>query len=464
MRSIGRWRRSLAVGVVASMALVACGGGEEDPGDDGSEAMGSEDDGSMGSEDDGSMGSEDDGSMGNMDDIATDVGVTAEACPEAVNPDNGCIYLGQISDLTVGPFAPLGVPITDAINAFWAQVNADGGIGGYDIDSTTYVEDAEYNPQKHAESYERIRGEVAALAQSLGTAQSLAVADLMDADDMVGVPMTWWSGWASNDLILQSGGNYCVDGMNGVDYALEQGAELATIAIVKFPGDYGEDWAEGVKAAAEANGIAVGAEIQQVPVSAGGDVADAVGQILSSGATAAFLATGPTELGQIAGGLAQNGYEGQVIGANPTFNPALLASPVAPVLEAAYTVLGPYEAYEGDTAAHEALRAAFPEPPSDAVTFGWIQSYALKAVLETAAAAGDLTRAGIRAAAGMTTNDAGGATPAINYADGPAEQTITASYVSRVDTEAATGISTVEAEYTGSTAAGFDFSEPCFAG
>ena len=40
-------------------------------------------------------------------------GITEEACPEAVNEDNGCIYLGTISDLTVGPFAPLAVPITD---------------------------------------------------------------------------------------------------------------------------------------------------------------------------------------------------------------------------------------------------------------------------------------------------------------------------------------------------------------
>ena len=41
-------------------------------------------------------------------------GITSEPCPEAVNEDNGCIYLGAISDLTKGPFAPLAGPITDA--------------------------------------------------------------------------------------------------------------------------------------------------------------------------------------------------------------------------------------------------------------------------------------------------------------------------------------------------------------
>ena len=54
--------------------------------------------------------------------------MTQEACPDAVNPDNGCIYLGVLSDLTEGPFAALAVPITDAQRAYWAQVNEEGGI------------------------------------------------------------------------------------------------------------------------------------------------------------------------------------------------------------------------------------------------------------------------------------------------------------------------------------------------
>ena len=47
------------------------------------------------------------------DQVATDVGVTDDACPNAVNPDNGCIYLGTLSDLTVGPFASQGPAIVE---------------------------------------------------------------------------------------------------------------------------------------------------------------------------------------------------------------------------------------------------------------------------------------------------------------------------------------------------------------
>ena len=101
--------------------------------------------------------------------------MTDEACPDAVNEDNGCIYLGTISDLTQGPFAPLGVPITEAQKAFWQRVNEDGGIGGYDIDVTEYVKDNLYNPQTHKQVYGEIKGDVLALAQTLGSPTTLAI-------------------------------------------------------------------------------------------------------------------------------------------------------------------------------------------------------------------------------------------------------------------------------------------------
>jgi ABC-type branched-subunit amino acid transport system substrate-binding protein len=81
------------------------------------------------------------------DQIKTDVGVTAEPCPEAVNPTNGCIYLGIISDLTEGPFAPLATQVVAGQEAFWANVNQNGGISGYDVNVTQYTRDNKYDPR-----------------------------------------------------------------------------------------------------------------------------------------------------------------------------------------------------------------------------------------------------------------------------------------------------------------------------
>ena len=100
-------------------------------------------------------------------DVAFDVGVTEEACPDAVNADNGCIYLGTISDLTVGPFAALAVPITDAQTAFWQRVNENGGVGGFDVNTSEFTRDNQYSPEVHSQQYEEIKNEVLALAQSL---------------------------------------------------------------------------------------------------------------------------------------------------------------------------------------------------------------------------------------------------------------------------------------------------------
>src|SRR5689334_1293855 len=105
----------------------------------------------------------------------SDVGITKEPCPKSEHKDRGCIYLGIISDLTVGPFHVLAVPITDAQKAFWKRVNNQGGIGGYDIDAETYVRDNKYNPQTHNEAYQEMKGKVLALAQSLGSPTTAAI-------------------------------------------------------------------------------------------------------------------------------------------------------------------------------------------------------------------------------------------------------------------------------------------------
>jgi hypothetical protein len=394
--------------------------------------------------------------------VAIGRGVTEEPCPDG-NPDRGCIYLGIISDLTVGPFAPLGVPITEANEAFWTWVNDNDGIGGaYDVNVTEYTVDAEYNPQIHAEKYEEIRGEVLALAQSLGTPQTLSVIEAMDEDNMVGAPQTWWSGWNYNDLVVQSGSSYCTQGMNGIDYVAD---DIATAAIVKFPGDYGEDWAAGVRIGAEAAGIEIiGEDVEQIPISAGGDTAAAVGQLagLDPAPDAIFIATGPSELGEIAGGLAQQGYQGRWIGSNPTYNGALLDSPVGPVLEASYIVMAPFEAYSGESMAHDNLRTAIPEPANDGATFGWIMSYPMLSVLNAAYESGDLTPEGVRAAAAATVVDYEGALPELDLSASPADQQVRQSTISAPNPEGITGLETLEVAFTGSTAAEYPFDEPCF--
>jgi ABC-type branched-subunit amino acid transport system substrate-binding protein len=393
-------------------------------------------------------------------------GVTEEACPEAVNEDNGCIYLGTISDLTQGPFAALGVAIVEAQKGFWKRVNEDGGIGGYDIDVTKYVKDNLYNPQTHSQVYGEIKGDVLALAQTLGSPTTLAILPALKSDEMIAAPASWTSLWAFEDNILESGANYCVEGMNSVDYAVEAKSAKSVMAV-HFPGDYGGDGAAGAKIAAEKNGL----DFKAVETAPGQEEqAGAISAIVKEKPDMVLLGTSPTETAVIVGQAASQGYKGQFIGLGPTWNPALLESPAAAALEAQYLQSGYWGPYGTDTPGHKAMRDALGDvkQPSDGYTAGWAWSYPLKAALEEWVD-GDYSkdRAGLLEAVkslksvdyeGMLPDEAG------NRTGDPDETIFRQSVISKVDKAAPSGVTIVEDFKAGKTVTDYTFEGACFEG
>lgn len=393
-------------------------------------------------------------------------GVSDDPCPEAVNEDNGCIYLGTISDLTAGPFAALGVPITEAQKAFWDRVNEDGGIGGYDIDVTEYVRDNLYNPQTHAQVYSEIKGDVLALAQTLGSPTTQAILPAMKADEMVGAPASWTSFWAFEDSILESGTNYCFEAMNNVDYMVEQ-KQIKSVMSIGFPGDYGGDGAAGAELAAEANGL----DYTNVETAPGQEAqAAAISEVVGKKPDLVILGTGPQEAAVIVGQAAVQGYTGQFIGLGPTWNPLLLASSAAPALKAQYLQSGYWGPFGTDTPGHEAMREAIGEvkQPNDGYTAGWAWSYPLKAALEEWLDGDyDKDRAGLlEAVKSLETVDFEGILPeeAGNRSGEPSENVFRQSVISKVDEAAPSGVSIVEDFFEGPTASEHEFDGPCFEG
>ena len=404
------------------------------------------------------------GDTGESGDISAP-GVTSDPCPNAVNEDNGCIYLGQISDLTQGPFAPLGVPITDSMKAFWAQVNEDGGIGGYDIDVETYIRDNLYNPQTHSQVYNEIEPDVLAIAQTLGSPTTAAILENLESDEVLAVPASWTSGWEFEDNILESGAPYCMEAMNAVDYAVAE-SDAQSVMSIGFEGDYGGDSAGGVEAAAEANGMDY-ENIETVPGET--EQEGAISSILQSEPDLVVLAVSPTETAVIVGETAARGYQGQFIGIGPTWNPALLDTPASQALEQLYLHTGPWENFSGDTPGHQAMRDAIGDvTPNDGYTAGWAWSYPLKAALETWLE-GDFSkdRAGlIEAAASLETVDYEGMLPddAGNFSGEPNETVFRETVLEEVDPEAPTGMSQVEDFTAGPNASEYEFTESCYGG
>ena len=281
-----------------------------------------------------------------------DFGVTDEPCPQAIDDSKGCIYLGTISDLTEGPFKALAVPITDAQKAFWRRVNEQGGIGGYEIDVTTYVKDNKYNPQVHNQVYQEIKPNILALAQTLGSPQTAAILPDLKASNIVAVPASWTSLWAFEDVIVESGTNYCIESMNSVDYAADKlGAK--SIMAVHLAGDYGDDAAAGARVAAEKRGL----KFTDVTTATGQDnQAGAIDAIVSGNPDVVILTNGPTDAAVIIGQASARGFKGKFLGTSPTWNPGLLKGPAAAAIMSQYLQSGPVAA----------LRRGHPGPRGDA--------------------------------------------------------------------------------------------------
>lgn len=393
-------------------------------------------------------------------------GVSSEACPEAVNADNGCIYLGSISDLTAGPFAPLGVPITDAQKAFWNKVNEDGGIGGYDIDVTEFVKDNLYSPETHKQVYGEIEGDVLALAQTLGSPTTLAILGDLKNESVIGAPASWTSLWEFEDNILESGTNYCFEAMNNVDYMVEQ-KDIKSVMSVGYPGDYGGDGAAGAKLAAEANGL----KYTNVETGPGQEAqSGAISAVVKGKPDLVILGTGPTETAVIVGQAAARGFTGQFIGLGPTWNPALLESAAAPALEALYLQSGYWGSFGTETDGHAAMREALGDSvsPNDGYTAGWAWSYPLKAALEAWLDGDyDKSREGLLEAVGeLETVDYEGMLPeeAGNFVGEPNDTVFRQSVISKVDKQAPAGVTIVQDFFAGPTAEAHEFTGSCFEG
>jgi ABC-type branched-subunit amino acid transport system substrate-binding protein len=408
--------------------------------------------------------------------VSYDVGVTPAPCPDAVNEGNGCIYLGVISDLSTGPFAPLGQPLTQAQEDYWDSINAAGGLDGFDVlIRLENTRDAHYDPAETAMEAADLADDVAAMAQVLGTPQTQAALGTLAENDIVSAPATWFSGWAFSEidqgLILESGAPYCFEAMNGMDYLVQARGTDFSWALVVFPGDYGGDYGAGAKIAAAQLGLADPvAEILQVPLSFGGDIAPTIAELLAAQPDVIVMVTGPSEMAGIAAGLFQNGFQTfQILGAAPTWNVALKANPdLVPLLQAVYTTTDPWGGWDADTAGHAAMReaaATYGREPHNAYIAGWVFQYPLLALLQEAIAGGDLTRGNLVALAETLEGvDYQGMLPTRSYVGDPNDFVVRATIVNGVDPNTSDGLTPLTDFFTSQIAADFNFAGPCFTG
>jgi ABC-type branched-subunit amino acid transport system substrate-binding protein len=404
-------------------------------------------------------------------DIAFDIGV-----------DETTIKVGMLADLS-GAFAPLVTEIAEAQKVYWDNVNANGGIAGRQVE--LIIEDNAYDVAVQQEKYEAIRNEVAILSQSTGSPHTAAIAGNLIEDDLVAIPLSWYSGWGFGDLgqnVFETYTTYCVESMNGLEW-LNKNRDVQTVAIISFPGEYGGDGAAGAALAAEALGLEVvfDGTGQVTPPSADNpnpDQTAIISQIVSTNPDAVWATINPTTLGVIMGGAVSQGYQGLWSGNSPTYSFKLLGSDLAPLLDQYYIASTYIVTWGTDVPGMQevvdTMTAAAPDlPVSDVYILGWTEAMVTQKILEQAAANGDMTRAGIVAAANEVEVDFNGLAPNQTWAGDPNDFLVRESYIYDVTLDAynpvtlgegggSTGWELLEGPYVSDTAAAFDNAEPCF--
>jgi ABC-type branched-subunit amino acid transport system substrate-binding protein len=403
------------------------------------------------------------GDGGEMQPPLTDVGVDLEA---------GTITIGLLTDQT-GAFSPLVTQINAGIEAYWANVNANGGIHGLEV--VLNFADTAYNGEVHVQLFEELKDEVVAFGHSVGSPQTVAITPGLIDQGMLAIPLTWYSGWSDpnyNSSVVAHGTPYCIEAMNTIEYMVDDsGIEAPTIAIASIPGDYGLDASAGAKLAAEALGLEI--------------VYDGAGKIIP-GDTTSYIEVGnaiaeadpdivyhtgipwigwPEVYTQA---VITNGLEALWSGASPSWAPTYVAedSGIRDEITRDFYWAAYYQPWDGDSEGAATVRevmTAAGAPPSDFYGEGFVEGQLMFQALTIAYENGDMTQAGVLAAAkSIESVDYKGLAPSDNYVGEPNDIVQRVVHMMRPDPTSETGSQLVAADYTSATAAAYEFTEACF--
>lgn len=185
------------------------------------------------------------------------------------------IVLGGHHDLS-GIFAAFSVPAVKAIEHYFAEVNAKGGVHGRKLKYV--VEDHGYNVSKVGPAVNKLvnKDKIFAMFMALGTPHNLAAFKIQDPKGIPNIqPLSASEHMLDEPLNLHFGGlsSYVKGISKGVQY-LAQNAGVKRVCTMYLPNDYGKDVQKGAMEGAKAAGVAYGAETTHK-----GDDADFVGSL-----------------------------------------------------------------------------------------------------------------------------------------------------------------------------------------
>jgi ABC-type branched-subunit amino acid transport system substrate-binding protein len=375
--------------------------------------------------------------------------------------DGTTIKVGVLTPLT-GPVAVIGEPLTAGNEVYFEAVNKKGGIAGkYKVEIEQA--DTQYKPDRTVQQYNRLKNQVVAFTQVLGTAPTLAVLPQLNKDKVVAAPASLDAFWVREESLLPIGGPYQIQAINALDYYVnEADGKGKNICSMIQDDAYGEAGQQGVDFAAEKLGFEV-AETQKFTVGSK-DVAGQVSRLRSAKCDAVFLVATPTDAGTIWGTAAQMKFAPRWIGQSPAWIDELGKSPLAKYLQQTTWIAAEGTEWGDDKVPGmaemvknvEELRPK--QEPDYYFAFGYNQARAMTAVLEKAVEQGDLSRDGIKQALeGLGTVSFDGLTGDYQYGAAEERNPPRTSTIFEVDPEKPFGLGTKEYQYESEFAKEFEF-------
>jgi hypothetical protein len=432
--------RLLGLVVVAGLAVAACGGGDKTAADNAKNT--------------------------------TTTKPTNAGKPPKTGPgfDGTTIKLGVITPQSgaIGKVVAdaIGTPLTSGNQVYWDALNAKGGVGGkYKVSLETA--DSQYDATIGLQAYDKIKNDVAAFQQVLGTQVLQAMQPKLQADQISASPATLDAEWTLDPNLIPIATSYQLLSINGIDYYIHNGGSKSkNICVLAQDDAYGEAGVQGANYVAQQDGFTI-KTTQRYPT-----LTDKTAQIQAlkdnSCDAVLFVATLADTKSAIQTAV-QIGFTARWIALSPAWQPTYVSSTESDTSFKNYLQQNMWVSSTGvawDDPANKQMLAdqaqyAPDQKPDPYFAYGYAQALAMNQILEVAVKNGDLSRAGIlNAINGVGTLKFNGALPDFFYGTSVStRKQPTAATIFGVDPAAPEGLKTLNANYTSAAAKSFKFTK-----
>lgn len=373
---------------------------------------------------------------------AKSTGGKSETVPGVTDKE---ITLGVLAPLT-GTFGALTKPVVAGLQLYWDEKNADGGVCGRQVKLLT--QDNQYNSQIAVSQYQDIKGKVLAMAAVPGTPIATAVSPLAKEGQILTMVPTQASNLLDNPYIVMPMTMYEQEVLNGISFLMkEKGLGKGdTIGVVGFVGDYGDAVMNGVKFAADKEGMKV---VEQRINPTDADMSSQASAFRSAGVKHVIMATAGSQTASLASVAQSSGYDLTIMALYPAFDVGALSTTAKDALVKTTYVASSAAPFGADsptvTKVRDAFTKAYPDvPPALSVNTGYGSSALMATLLDKACADGKtLTRESLNDAMDdLGSFDSDGVLVPLDFSDrtkSPSDQ----SFILKVDAGVPGGLATV---------------------